>query len=87
MLVFGFISAQFLSDNDSALLDLLLMAAVKVILNNWKDTKNASFASWLNWVSNLRGADTISLTNSPWKLPIRHLWDTLDTYFVTHKPP
>lgn len=86
-LAFGFLKAEALNDSDRALLDLLLTAAVKVILSNWKDTGRANFKCWMNWVSNLRGADNISLQNSLWKSPTRHMWDTLDRYFNSHKPP
>lgn len=86
-LAFGFLRAEPLNDSDRALLDLLLTAAVKIILSNWKETGKATFNHWINWVAHLRGADNISLQNSPWKSPDRHMWDSLDRYFKSYKPP
>lgn len=85
-LVFGFLKANLKNDKDRALFDLLLTVAIKIILYNWKDSRKANYKAWLNWVSNLRGADNISLQNSPWKSPLRQMWDTLDLYFDAHKP-
>lgn len=86
-LVTAFMAAEIHSQNDSHLLDLLLTAAVKTILANWKDTRKVTFKSWFNWITFLRGADNITLKYSGETRSNREMWHTLDSFLGSHKPP
>lgn len=74
------------SQNDSQLLDLLT-AVVKTILDNWKDTKKATFKNWFNWVTFLRGADNTTLKHYGGTCSNREMWHALDSFLGSHKPP
>lgn len=75
------------TSQDRDLLDLLLSAAVKLVLTNWKHTAKVSFKQWINWVVFLRGANNTALQNSPWKQSNNGMWDSLDDVLHPYKPP
>lgn len=82
-----FMTADLNSQQDRDLQDLLLVAAVKLILSNWKCTNKATFKGWLNWITFLRGADNTALGVSLDKQSSRGMWQALDDFLSTHKPP
>lgn len=83
----AFITSELDSQQDGDLLDLLLISAMKMVLNNWKGTSKTTYKGWVNWVTYLRGADNMALQNSPWKPASRGMWESLDTYLDTYEPP
>lgn len=47
-LAIGFLMVDTCTDTDRALLDVLLMSAVKMVLTNWKVMSKKSYKGWIN---------------------------------------